>query len=173
MQYGTTTPPHGWLKPFVNWGGCCQTIGAGVGKEHVVIIEMEQVKIRQATKQGWIPCEIGGVADLSYPDSENRRGRVIERGMICPTLTTENVPNVLEKWTWEIDGEKYLIRIRKLTPKECWRLMFADGNGTMESADRDFGLAAEVNSNTQLYAQAGNSICKQVLCDIFKNLLGN
>jgi len=36
----------------------------------------EKIKIRQATKQGWIECEIGGVADLSYPDSKLRRGRV-------------------------------------------------------------------------------------------------
>ena len=36
----------------------------------------EKVKIRQATKQGWIECEVGGVADLSYPDSKLRRGRV-------------------------------------------------------------------------------------------------
>lgn len=44
-------------------------------------------------------------------------------GQICPTLTTENTPSVLEPWIWEIDGVTYLIRIRKLTPRECWRLM--------------------------------------------------
>lgn len=36
----------------------------------------EKVKIRQATKIGYIECEIGGVADFSYPTSELRRGRV-------------------------------------------------------------------------------------------------
>lgn len=36
----------------------------------------EKVKIRQATKQGWIECDVGGVADLSFPDSKLRRGRV-------------------------------------------------------------------------------------------------
>ena len=54
------------------------------------------------------------------------------------------------------------IRIRKLTPKECWRLM---GFG-----DEDFEKAAKVNSNTQLYKQAGNSIVVNVLEAIFKNL---
>lgn len=55
-------------------------------------------------------------------------------------------------------------RIRKLTPKECWRLMGFD--------DEDYERAAKVNSNTQLYKQAGNFICVNVLEAIFTNLLG-
>ena len=55
------------------------------------------------------------------------------------------------------------LRIRKLTPKECWRLMGFD--------DEDFEKAEKVNSNTQLYKQAGNSIVVNVLEAIFKNLL--
>lgn len=54
-------------------------------------------------------------------------------------------------------------RIRKLTPKECWRLMGFD--------DQDFGKAAAVNSNSQLYKQAGNSIVVNVLEAILNNLL--
>ena len=99
---------------------------------------------------------------MEYPDSQTRRGRVIENGDICPTLTTENIPSVLEDWIWEINGEKYLIRIRKLTPLECWRLM--------GFTDEDFRKAEEVNSNSQLYKQAGNSIVVPVLEGIFKNL---
>ena len=121
---------------------------------------MEIVNIRQATKDGTIPCLVGGVADLSYPTSKTRRGRVIDMGNTSPTLTTENIPNVIEKFTWEIDGVTYLIRIRKLTPKECWRLM--------DFTDEDFAAAEKVNSNTQLYKQAGNSIVKNVLCEVFK-----
>lgn len=120
------------------------------------------VHVQQATKEP-VPCKIGGVADLNYPDSKTRRGRVIENGEICPTLTTENIPNVLEDWVWEVDGEKYLIRIRKLTPRECWRLM--------DFSDEDFDKAQAVNSNTQLYKQAGNSIVKNVLCEVFKQLI--
>lgn len=56
------------------------------------------------------------------------------------------------------------LRIRKLTPKECWRLM--------GFSDEDFEKAEKVNSNTQLYKQAGNSIVVNVLVRIFKNLLG-
>ena len=55
------------------------------------------------------------------------------------------------------------IRIRKLTPKESWRLMGFD--------DEDFLKAEKINSNTQLYKQAGNSIVVNVLEAIFKNLL--
>ncbi len=54
-------------------------------------------------------------------------------------------------------------RIRKLTPNEYWRLMgFADG---------EFDEARKVNSDTQLYKQAGNSIVINVLEAIFKELL--
>ena len=55
------------------------------------------------------------------------------------------------------------LKIRKLTPKECWRLMGFD--------DEDFEKAAEVNSDTQLYKQAGNSICVPVLEAILTTLL--
>lgn len=54
-------------------------------------------------------------------------------------------------------------RIRKLTPKECWRLM--------GFTDEDFYKAEQVNSNTQLYKQAGNSIVVKVLEAIFKQML--
>lgn len=51
---------------------------------------MEKVKIRQATKQGFIECVVGGAVDLSYPNSKTRRGRVQEGGTICPTITAQN-----------------------------------------------------------------------------------
>lgn len=55
--------------------------------------------------------------------------------------------------------------IRRLTPLECWRLMGFD--------DDDFRKAEKINSNTQLYKQAGNSIVVNVLEAILKNLLTN
>ena len=55
------------------------------------------------------------------------------------------------------------LRIRKLTPKECWRLMGFD--------DEDFNKASQVCSNTQLYKQAGNSIVVQCLEAILNNLV--
>jgi len=53
-------------------------------------------------------------------------------------------------------------KIRKLTPLECWRLM--------DFTDRDFHKAEAVNSNSQLYKQAGNSIVRAVLMGIFSQL---
>lgn len=53
-------------------------------------------------------------------------------------------------------------RIRKLTPRECGRLMGV--------SDEDISKMAEVNSNTQLYKQFGNSIVVDVMCAMFKNL---
>lgn len=57
-------------------------------------------------------------------------------------------------------------RIRKLTPKECWRLM------GFEDCDIDKAIAVGI-SNAQLYKQAGNSIVVNVLVEIFKKLLKN
>ena len=56
------------------------------------------------------------------------------------------------------------LRIRKLTPRECWRLM--------DFTDEDFDKAQRVNSDSQLYKQAGNSIVVKVLEEIFKQMLG-
>ena len=56
-----------------------------------------------------------------------------------------------------------IIRIRKYTPKECWRLMGFD--------DESFERAAKVVSDAQLYKQAGNSIVVDVLMAIFKEML--
>lgn len=78
---------------------------------------------------------------------------------IMPTMTTR--PDCLGV---VVEGENMNgLRIRKLTPKECWRLMGFD--------DEDFEKASKVNSNAQLYKQAGNSIVVNVLEAILKNLL--
>lgn len=61
-------------------------------------------------------------------------------------------------------------RIRKLTPWECWRLMFSV-QGNERRSDEDYRKAEAVNSNTQLYKQAGNSICTVCLEAIFKQML--
>lgn len=53
-------------------------------------------------------------------------------------------------------------RIRKLTPRECGRLMGV--------SDEDIDKMAAVNSNTQLYKQFGNSIVVDVMCAMFRNL---
>lgn len=115
--------------------------------------EGNKIAIRQATKKGYIECELGGVADLSYPESKTRRGRVQENGQICPTITAT------ETGVCRIESP---IRIRKLTPKECFRLMgFSDEN---------FEAVEKMVSNSQLYKQAGNSIVVDVLYYILVEL---
>lgn len=119
----------------------------------VIECQDNKIAIRQATKKGYIECELGGVADLSYPESKTRRGRVQENGQICPTITAT------ETGVCRIESP---IRIRKLTPKECFRLMgFSDEN---------FEAAEKMVSNSQLYKQAGNSIVVDALYYILVEL---
>lgn len=205
----------------------------------------DTVSIKQATKDGYIKCDLPGVADLSYPESTTRRGRVQENGTVSPTLTAaqtgicklekitttrgaeiascvrasyfkngnrnieENIKfgkgyeGIIEKYDCDgtaviekigninpsgkgingnVFGENGLaptlttnkgegpkiaissdtsyitpyIRIRKLTPKECHRLMGFD--------DIDVNRCKAVGmSDAQGYKQAGNSIVTNVI----------
>ena len=81
--------------------------------------------------------------------------RVYDPKGICPCLSTMQGGNRQPK----IMGH----RIRKLTPKEAWRLM--------GFKDEQFLKAEQVCSNSQLYKQAGNSIVVNVMEEIFKNLM--
>ena len=133
--------------------------------------------IKQATKEGWIACRNGGVFDCSYPTSKSRRGRVELGGLVSPTLTCSSgaivkidmedkrtmIEDVKENEPkQEIVPNLPKYAIRKLTPKECFRLM--------NFSDEDFEKAKAVNSNSQLYKQAGNSIVRAVLIAIFSQL---
>ena len=104
--------------------------------------------IKNNTKQGYLEAHEG---DGVYTNVSTKRGTV-QKEMI-QTLTTFQDKGVVMND----------LRIRKLTPKEYWRLMGFD--------DEDFEKASQVNSNTQLYKQAGNSICVPVLMAIFKELI--
>ena len=149
-----------------------------------------KILIPQATKKGYIEMELPGVCDLSYPNSKTRRGRVQEGGKVSPTLTAssqnicfvERTPlKFLNRNGKKTDGQytfcvdtchtggikEYYndnsFRIRKLTPRECFRLM------GMSDEDIDKIQQAGI-SNTQQYKMAGNSICIPVLEYIFKQL---
>lgn len=78
--------------------------------------------------------------DNTLDNTFESANRVYDKNGLCPTIPTR-------------------YRIRKLTPRECWRLM--------GYTDKDFEKAAEVNSNTQLYRESGNAIVKQVMMAIF------
>lgn len=84
----------------------------------------------------------------------NMRKYGVRKDGVSNTLTMVQKDNYLYDTTF---------RIRKLTPLECWRLM--------GFTDEDFKKAQAVNSNSQLYKQAGNSIVKQVLMAIFRQMI--
>jgi DNA (cytosine-5)-methyltransferase 1 len=113
------------------------------------------VLIPEATKDGYIPMEFGGVCDLSYPNSDTRRGRVQDGGTVAPTLTC-GVENSLRRI-------EYGYRIRKLTERECFRLM----DMPEEYIDR---IQAAGISRSQQYKMAGNSIVVACMYHIWRKL---
>lgn len=146
------------------------------------------VAVREATKKGYAEAYEGDSINLEQPNSKTRRGRVGKQ--VAQTLTTSPQQGVVEPVNPMPDGtcrtikNQYYktsqanyertgsmgatgvntgLRIRKLTPLECYRLMGFD--------DEDFYKAEKVNSNTQLYKQAGNSIVVDVLEYLFKEIL--
>lgn len=163
------------------------------------------MKIRNATKQGYIECPIGGVLNIAFPDSKLRRGRVIENGTIAPTLDTgceigllmadgvkqigqlygtEKEPNPQAGRIYDKEGISPCldsmrggnrqpkiaegfpnikeVRIRRLMPIECFRLQ--------GFPDEMFRRAEFVNSDTQLYKMAGNSVSVPVIEAIAERL---
>ena len=100
---------------------------------------------------------------LSTMQGGGQEPKIIQRGHgynqggehdIAPTLTR----NSYQENNYLSDG----FRIRKLTPRECWRLQ--------GFPDWAFDKAQEVNSNSQLYKQAGNSVTVNVIAAIAKEL---
>lgn len=137
--------------------GMCPTITtrASGGHEVKIMDNRPVIRIAEATKKGFTEATIGDSINIAYPNSKTRRGRVCEGK--ANTLSTNPQQAVITE-----DSNMENIRIRKLTPRECWRLMGFD--------DEDFDKARAVNSDTQLYKQAGNSIVVNVLEAIMGNM---
>lgn len=159
--------------------------------------ERERVPIKDSTKKGYSYAEDGDGIDLGL-NRANHRGTVkkqishtIKTEVDCGVIEIENIhtkvvamldePGRLES-ACRVHDPNYIspcvntmggggrepkimenVKIRKLTPKECIRLMGFD--------DSDYSAMAEVNSDTQIYKQAGNSIVVNVLEAIFKEML--
>jgi len=125
----------------INKTGITSTLTArGAGEEHSGMI-----LIKEDTKQGYAVAHDGDGVYIDRP--EQKRG-VVQEGMIQTLKTTNDNIGVVDN-----------LRIRKLTPRECWRLMGC--------SDNDFDKAQEVCSNSQLYKQAGNAI----VVDVFESIL--
>ena len=126
------------------------------------------VKVSEVTKQGYAECRVGvDTVNLSVPGSKTRRGRVGKE--IANTLDTSCNQGIFVKVSDELIVyavwyEKYqcYIAIRKLTPKECFRLQ--------GWSDDYFEKAQFVNSDSQLYKQAGNGVTVSVIKAIAEKL---
>jgi DNA (cytosine-5)-methyltransferase 1 len=107
------------------------------------------LKVPSATKKGYEEAGDGDSINFSVPNSKIRRGRV-GKG-VAQTLDTACNQAIVNTY-----------RIRRLTPLECWRLQGYPDAAFME--------AQKVNSDTQLYKQAGNSITVNVMMELFKKI---
>ena len=126
------------------------------------------IEVKEATKQGYAECRVGiDSVNFSVPNSKTRRGRVGHE--IANTLDTGcnqgifvQVSNELIVYAVWYEKYKCYIAIRKLTPKECFRLQ--------GWTDDYFEKAAFVSSDSQLYKQAGNGVTVTVIEAIAKKL---
>lgn len=118
---------------------------------------MREIKIKQATKDGSISIVNGGVADLSFPQSKTRRGRVQDHETIAGTLCTSNQLHQIK------ETKNMKLAIRKLIPEECFILQGMTADDVAKC--RAVGV-----SNSQLYKQAGNGLSTNVVQFIMEHL---
>ena len=117
--------------------------------QHGVLLEDKKLKIREATTKGYAEASVGDSVNIANINSKTKRGRV--GNQIANTLLASEQQGVV--------GSDY--RIRRLTPRECWRLQ--------GFPDLAFDKAQAVTSNSQLYKQAGNSVTVNVIAEIAKH----
>lgn len=113
--------------------------------------QQSYLKVKVANKKGYEEAKPGDYVNITYPGSKTKRGRV--GNGVAHTLTCGDGNAVITE----------NVRIRKLTPRECLRLM------GWKDEQIDKIVAAKI-SGTQQYRQAGNGIVVQVLEAIFKAL---
>ena len=169
----------------INKNGTSNTITT-VQKDNYII---EPLKIKEATKKGYAEANLYDSITLDQPNSKTRRGRVgnqISNTLLCSCNVGVVEPKIVQMFnpynnanitdiapaqtttcgittgSSDVLITYQNLRIRKLTPLECWRLMGFD--------DEDFDAVQGI-SNAQLYKQAGNSIVVDVLEHIFLELM--
>lgn len=141
------------------------------------------IQVREATSKGYAEAHEGDSINLALPNSQTRRGRVgYQVAQTLDTSCNQGTIEVIEGeppktehpgmyvkldeecTVWAVWYEEYqcYIAIRKLTPKECFRLQ--------GWTDEYFERAEFVNSNSQLYKQAGNGVTVNVVYEIAKRL---
>jgi DNA (cytosine-5)-methyltransferase 1 len=183
--------PRGENKGGILEVDACPTITTCSWENNCMLVEDEvKIAVNSATKSGYEIAEVGDSIDIAYPNSKTRRGRVGKEvaqtlmtsdqiavltdeprfydyynkteigGEYCGTLTTGTAHN--GSGTFFVQRNRDY-RIRKLTPKECFRLMGVK--------DEDFERVAKNQSNSSLYHLAGDSIITNCLMAIFKEML--
>ena len=131
-----------------------------MNKEERNKIMIDEVKrIVSATRKCDIGVTVHDNGDIRPHRLDKKKSGISEMQInkdtnISNTVTASHMPKTY--------GDSTGLRIRKLTPKECWRLMGFD--------DEDFYKAEAINSNSQLYKQAGNSIVVDVIVKIYEKL---
>lgn len=172
---------------FMMWGGCSPTLSTMQGgNQEPKILESQIVAMRgrnpenpsdrtagSPTEQRLEPNAQGMCNSLTTVQKDNlllenniqKVGQISSDGSQCGTVIYDNgISSNLVAGTHGYANShiatKY--RIRKLTPRECGRLMGV--------SDEDISKMAAVNSNTQLYKQFGNSIVVDVMCAMFRTL---
>lgn len=136
---------------------------------HGVAVDIPCVRVNEAVKKGYAEAEIGKDSiNFERPSSTTRRGRV-DKG-VANTLSMECHQGVFVKMpdgnsvyaVYYPKGDCY-VAIRKLTPKECFRLQ--------GWTDDYYEKAEFVNSASQLYKQAGNGVTVNVIYEIAKKMV--
>ena len=138
---------------------------------------------REATKKGYAVAEPGDSVNISFPDSKTRRGRVGKQTANTLLTGEEQAVIIDDTFSEQFGGVKIHketaptlragrsglktndgLRIRKLTPLECWRLQgFTD--------EQFYKAKNDGVSNSQLYKQAGNSVTVNVIDAIARKLI--
>ena len=126
--------------------GATKRTAMNSGVLEVQPILTQGIKVRNGTKQGYQLAEVGDSVDLSYPSSLTRRARV-GRGIAHNLSCSCQMGAVV--WNGRV------VKIRRLTPKECFRLQ--------GFSDDLFEKAKAINSDAQLYKQAGNGVTVPVV----------
>lgn len=140
--------------------GALQTDGSSEKHNSRLIYPFE---IEEKTRAGYAVAVDGVAVNCGRPTDKNRRARV---GKQCAnTLDTSSNMGVVVKesesgsHTYRADG----YRIRRLTPRECWRLMGV--------RDEDFDKVRPHQADSSLYHEAGDAIVVNCLMAIFKEML--
>lgn len=168
--------PHGYNEGGIH--DICPTITSNSFQDNNMVLEnicindrgftnkepqvsIGTVPTLRAETHGNLPKVIERTKQLGYIDhgtGQHQSNTVYDTNALSPTITT------IQGGTQQIKilEECKQYRIRKLTPRECYRLM--------SFSDEDYEKAEAVNSQSQLYKQAGNSLVRVVMAAIFSQL---